>query len=530
MIRMMKEWRNVELKGNSRKKFSSLFQVLKLTFILVVMIIVFYRNTELVVNAATINDELVYKSNGKFISLNTLGNNTYANINRKSDIYLKISIDNEVIQGSVVKLYVLNGSNESGVYATSTFNCRYKDSDYYWENYYAYIPISSAIKYQQGSIRLYYDMTLANGQVFRTTDLGSINAFYINLLGDYTVAYNANGGTGAPDSQTKYSESRLILSSVIPTRGGYTFKGWSTSSLATSAIYQPGDSYALNSSITLYAVWEANTYSVYYDANGGIGAPQTQTKIHGQTLTLSDIKPTREGYVFMGWSTTTGVYQPGAKYTSNNETTLHAVWKKIEDDKTDINNNSNIANDIENSNLFSKKQQIISAKSFVVAKGTKPFSINAKTNGNGNMTYISSNKKIVSISSTGRISIKGYGKVTITINVSETSQYVGATKTITIKVVPKIMSLKTVKSLGKKKMSATWKKDKTATGYQVQFCTRKDFKHGTFQRVFNKSKMMMKIYGVKSGKVYYVRIRAFKEKSKAKYYGAWSKIKSVKVK
>ena len=72
----------------------------------------------------------------------------------------------------------------------------------------------------------------------------------------YSIKYNANGGTGAPSTQTKWYGSSLTLSSVVPTRAGYTFLGWATSSTATSASYQPGASYTSNSGTTLYAVWQ----------------------------------------------------------------------------------------------------------------------------------------------------------------------------------------------------------------------------------------------------------------------------------
>ncbi|MBQ8620741.1 MAG: InlB B-repeat-containing protein [Oscillospiraceae bacterium] len=72
----------------------------------------------------------------------------------------------------------------------------------------------------------------------------------------YTVSYNANGGSGAPGSQTKYHNTTLTLSSTKPARTGYTFLGWSTSSSATSASYQPGGSFSVNSNAILYAVWE----------------------------------------------------------------------------------------------------------------------------------------------------------------------------------------------------------------------------------------------------------------------------------
>ena len=76
-------------------------------------------------------------------------------------------------------------------------------------------------------------------------------------VSSYTVTYNANGGSGAPASQTAISGINLTLSSAIPTRSGYSFLGWSTDSNATTATYAKGATYTANKSVTLYAVWEA---------------------------------------------------------------------------------------------------------------------------------------------------------------------------------------------------------------------------------------------------------------------------------
>lgn len=83
----------------------------------------------------------------------------------------------------------------------------------------------------------------------------------------YTVSYNANGGTGAPSSQTKTYGQTLTLSSTKPTRTGYTFLGWSTSSTATSATYSAGGSYTANTSATLYAVWQKNPVGIAVNTN-----------------------------------------------------------------------------------------------------------------------------------------------------------------------------------------------------------------------------------------------------------------------
>lgn len=155
-------------------------------------------------------------------------------------------------------------------------------------------------------------------------------AVTIPKLSSYTISYNANGGSGAPSSQTKYYGKSLTLSTAKPTRTGYTFKGWSTAN-DTTVEYASGASYTANSSVTLYAVWTANTYTVTYNANGGVAIAWKQTKVYGVDLTLTTEKPARASYEFLGWHTsktaTTPLYLPGGKYTSNASITLYAVWK-----------------------------------------------------------------------------------------------------------------------------------------------------------------------------------------------------------
>lgn len=154
--------------------------------------------------------------------------------------------------------------------------------------------------------------------------------FSVPKLDSYTIKYDANGGSGAPSSQTKWYGTALTLSSAKPTRTGYTFQGWATSSTG-SVEYSAGASYRTNAATTLYAVWNANTYAVSYNANGGSGAPGKQTKTYGVALTISSTKPTRTNYTFKGWGTsasaTTVSYAAGAKYTANSAITLYAVWE-----------------------------------------------------------------------------------------------------------------------------------------------------------------------------------------------------------
>lgn len=148
-----------------------------------------------------------------------------------------------------------------------------------------------------------------------------------------TYSFNANGGTGAPGSVTKVGGVDFTFPMGKPTRTGYTFKGWNNTEINNGDIYQPEQTVGglPDKSIEWWANWQINTYTVKYNANGGTGAPEQQTKTYGVTLTLSSTKPTRTNYTFKGWGTSSGstsvAYSAGASYTENASITLYAVWE-----------------------------------------------------------------------------------------------------------------------------------------------------------------------------------------------------------
>ena len=160
----------------------------------------------------------------------------------------------------------------------------------------------------------------------------------------YTLAFSANGGTGAPSTltygPTTETSHNFTIPSDVPTLTDSTFMGWSTSSTG-SVEYQPSGEITLTSSnysVTLYAIWTTNlAFSITYNANGGTGAPDPQTYSSGteteHTFTITSDEPTREGWVFMGWARDpdSGVayYHGGDEFTvysSNPQITMYAVW------------------------------------------------------------------------------------------------------------------------------------------------------------------------------------------------------------
>ena len=87
----------------------------------------------------------------------------------------------------------------------------------------------------------------------------------------FTLKYDANGGTGAPATQTytatsQYENSHTFtISNDKPTRQDYEFKGWAETPNATTATKQPGGSIVVTGTTTLYAVWANHEHK---DENG----------------------------------------------------------------------------------------------------------------------------------------------------------------------------------------------------------------------------------------------------------------------
>ena len=74
------------------------------------------------------------------------------------------------------------------------------------------------------------------------------------------VVYDANGGSDAPSQQVFFKSNNSTLSLATPTRGSYSFLGWSTDPNATTATYQPGATVSFSAGYTtLYAVWKMST-------------------------------------------------------------------------------------------------------------------------------------------------------------------------------------------------------------------------------------------------------------------------------
>ncbi len=172
----------------------------------------------------------------------------------------------------------------------------------------------------------------------------------------FELRYDANGGTGAPDSQTRTASHPTVnqvtftVPNQTPTKEGYTFKGWADSATATDAQYQPGGTVAVkhaDSPKTVYAVWEESApqpplipVPSYDDLKSAIGQIQVKDVSTPSCGTENyDLIDNTESEPF-NWTKTARADQPG-KYDVTIKTAPYVAKYNSEKTKTHELNNAN---------------------------------------------------------------------------------------------------------------------------------------------------------------------------------------------
>ncbi|MBP5091813.1 MAG: InlB B-repeat-containing protein, partial [Bacilli bacterium] len=160
----------------------------------------------------------------------------------------------------------------------------------------------------------------ANGTSARNWDKGNDTTLYAQWSANtYNISYSANAPSNRshqvanmPDNQTVTYDTNATLGSA-PTLTGWSFLGWYNNSSLTTKIGNAGQTLtkpnlAASGTVTLNAYWQANTYTVKYDANKPTNAtssvsnlPNDSTWTYDATCTLPSQTPTLEGWTFDGW-------------------------------------------------------------------------------------------------------------------------------------------------------------------------------------------------------------------------------------
>ena len=117
----------------------------------------------------------------------------------------------------------------------------------------------------------------------------------------------------------------------------------------------------------------------------------------------------------------------------------------------------------------------------------------------------------------------GVGKVKVT---GKGENYAG-TRELTFKILPKKNKITSLKK-AKKAFTVKWTKDAKATGYQVSYGLKKNFKGAKTVKITKNTTVSKKVSKLKAKKKYFVKVRTYVTSGGQTVYGAWSPVKSVK--
>ncbi len=245
--------------------------------------------------------------------------------------------------------YSLNGGSSNGGNSTSynaeTSDFTLKDAvraNYQFAGWYTSPDFTSGTQVtsfdvsemvKTGNVTLYAKWTANTYTVNYTFDDDIDNSTYsVMAASDLTMTCNVNS--------TYYFSTRVE-------RAGYTLTGWYDAS--TKKTYTPGATFknlttTNGGTITLKAVWTANTYTITYSLNGGKNASTNVSSYNINSGTIELDNPTKSYATFIGWFTTadaasaaveaaldgdTESYTPVTTISAStlSNVTLYAAWK-----------------------------------------------------------------------------------------------------------------------------------------------------------------------------------------------------------
>lgn len=386
----------------------------------------------------------------------------------------------------------------------------------------------------------------------------------------YKVTFDANGGKLSETGNQMVKHNENLQKPVNPTRQGYTFQGWKNKKTNTLYDFQT----PVTGEMTLVAVWQKNTYSVVFDANGGHGEMNSLSLSYDSSVALPTNKFIKTDYEFAGWSLSKDksvVYNDQEvvkNLTDQDQETvvLYAKWTPVNYQISyQLNGGKAVSNpasyNVESATITLKNpvrngyafQGWYSDSSYrnkvtqIVQGSTGNKTLYAKwTPVKYNLRYVLNRGSVKGNPTTYTITTKTFSLKNPTrkgylfggwysdnrYRTKVTKITTGSTgdKTLYAKWIkvakPAKVKLRTVKNNAKKSMSVSFVKNKNVSGYQIAYSTSSKFTKKTTKYTTSSS-----IKNLRKGKTYYVKVRSYKKDSTgAKIYGAYSQVKKVKIK
>ena len=224
-------------------------------------------------------------------------------------------------------MYIFGSNNETidsyGCGPFTSYNMRVYDMKIYENNVLVrhYVPVVNATNHKLGLYETENDTfhssgTLSEFESLYITSNTTVNSDYNHVLTaiwnsiEYEITYDLQGGTLATSNPATYNIESNTITLNNPTMTGYTFLGWtgSNGNVPETTVTIPTGSTGAKAYV---ANWQANTYTVTADANGGTIPSTTGWTGTGNSATKSVTynsqygtlpTPTRNGYTFNGWT------------------------------------------------------------------------------------------------------------------------------------------------------------------------------------------------------------------------------------
>lgn len=167
---------------------------------------------------------------------------------------------------------------------------------------------------------------------YTQTPTGASSGGSVSDNSAYTISFSANGGEGKLDSISSQAGQYVVLPSAETAaksifKKGYKLIGFSDN---TEILYPLYNYKMPNRNVTLFAVWEPDTFTVTYNSNGGTGSLSRAEVKFGDDVPLpTDIAVYKDGLYLSGWAKTNSAKTALSSLKMPAENlTLYAVWSE----------------------------------------------------------------------------------------------------------------------------------------------------------------------------------------------------------
>lgn len=200
----------------------------------------------------------------------------------------------------------------------------------------------------------------------------------------YTVTFDDNGAEAetipADMTELHYDQTYNLPTENLPEKVGYDFAGWSAEKDGKEPLSNIKNlTDTENDIVALYAIWTAKSYTVTFDANGGVVEPESMTVTYDKTYEGLPT-PEREGYTFSGWSDGVTIYTENSIVQITEDKTLTAQWtEKGDTPYTVIHYLQNVNNDEYTEDKYVKYTGKTNGTANAQAEAYTGFNLNVET-------------------------------------------------------------------------------------------------------------------------------------------------------